>query len=168
MSDDGLMSGRESPLGLIRRAHTAAYFYLSFLAIYELIWLPLHVHRVSFHFLFFLFYFYFYFIFIFVFIYFFFLYLFYFIFIFFLFYSTLCFDLLFPLLFYASRFRISSPFFLLVNFNIVLRKTLFFFTSMGLLAANGVEREKKKLKHCKHGRKRTHNRKFILLFLFPP
>ena len=68
MSDDGLMSGRELPLGLIRRAHTAAYFYLSFLAIYELIWLPLHVHRVSFHFLFFLFYFYFYFIFIFIFV----------------------------------------------------------------------------------------------------
>ena len=73
MSDDGLMSGRELPLGLIRRAHTAAYFYLSFLAIYELIWLPLHVHRVSFHFLFFfilflfLFYFYFYFRFYFIF-----------------------------------------------------------------------------------------------------
>ena len=129
MSDDGLMSGRELPLGLIRRAHTAAYFYLSFLAIYELIWLPLHVHRVSFHFFIFfiLFLFLFYFYFYFRFYLFFFPYLFYFIFFFFLFYSTLCFALLFPLLFYASRFRISSPFFLLVNFNIVLRKTLFFY-----------------------------------------
>ena len=113
MSDDGLMSGRELPLGLIRRAHTAAYFYLSFLAIYELIWLPLHVHRVSFHFLFFLFYFYFYFIFIFIFV---FIYFFFFIyFILFFFFLLLYFMFLFivsPTLF-ASRFRICrllSPF----------------------------------------------------------
>ena len=125
---------------------------------------------IGFHFIFYFFYFIFIFIlflFLFSFLFFFFsLFILFYFFFFFLFYSTLCFDLLFPLSISFRICRLPSPF--LVNINILYeRKTLFFFTSMGLLAANGVEREKK-LKHCKHGRRRTHNRKFILLFLFPP
>ena len=154
MSDDGLMSGRELPLGLIRRAHTAAYFYLSFLAIYELIWLPLHVHRVSFHFLFFLFYFYFYFIFIFIFVFicfFFLIYFILFIYFFFFFSFTLLYVLIycFPYPIRISLSHLPSPFSLFSDINIVYERKTFIFTSMGLLAAEKGNGEKRKCKRLK-------------------